>query len=211
MHPNPIFRGTAEGQALAFARARGFGTLCLNGPDGLPLTALVPFVADDTEALLLHLVRSNPIARALPAEGQAARLLVSGPDGYVSPDWYGVEDQVPTWNYVAAAIDGRLTPLPADSLRDTLTRQSAFFEDRLAPKPAWTLDKMSPDALSRLMRQILPYHFGIDRIDSTWKLNQNKPEAVRLRAADQIEASTIGHETQALARIMRAPPDPQGD
>jgi transcriptional regulator len=27
-------------------------------------------------------------------------LIVNGVDGYISPDWYGIDGQVPTWNYV---------------------------------------------------------------------------------------------------------------
>jgi transcriptional regulator len=60
MHPNPAFRGDPAETNLAFARTRGFGTLCLNGPEG-PMLSHVPFVlnADGTEAEM-HLVRSNP-------------------------------------------------------------------------------------------------------------------------------------------------------
>jgi transcriptional regulator len=43
MHPNPAFRGDPAEVNLAFARTRGFGTLCLNGPEG-PMISHVPFV-----------------------------------------------------------------------------------------------------------------------------------------------------------------------
>jgi transcriptional regulator len=33
-------------------------------------------------------------------------IIVSGPDGYVSPDWYEMKDQVPTWNYVTVHLKG---------------------------------------------------------------------------------------------------------
>jgi hypothetical protein len=39
MHPNPAFRQSPRDQNLAFARARGFGILTINGPEG-PLAAL---------------------------------------------------------------------------------------------------------------------------------------------------------------------------
>jgi transcriptional regulator len=70
----------------------------------------VPFVlnANGTEAEL-HLVRSNPIARAVTGPTQAV-LAVTGPDGYVSPDWYDTPDQVPTWNYVAVHLRGHSAP-----------------------------------------------------------------------------------------------------
>jgi predicted FMN-binding regulatory protein PaiB len=108
MHPNPAFRQMPADRNLAFARDRGFGLLALNGPDG-PLAAHVPFlIAPDGASLDLHLARSNAVARAaLPAP---ALLAVGGPDGYISPDWYGLPDQVPTWHHVAAHPRGRPNP-----------------------------------------------------------------------------------------------------
>ena len=94
MHPNPAFRQTPAERSLTFARARGFGILTVNGAAG-PLLAHVPFLisADGTWADL-HLARSNAVARSdLPAP---AVIAVSGPDAYISPDWYGLDDQVPT-------------------------------------------------------------------------------------------------------------------
>ena len=82
MHPNPIFRQADAARNLAFARARAFGILSVNGAEG-PLLAHVPFLLNaDGTAADLHLVRSNPVARAL-ATPQPAVIAVSGPDGYV--------------------------------------------------------------------------------------------------------------------------------
>ena len=69
MHPNPAFRQVPAEDSLAFAKARGFGTLCINADSG-PLLAHVPFVVTESGGLsaLIHLARSNAIARsALPA------------------------------------------------------------------------------------------------------------------------------------------------
>ncbi len=203
MHPNPAFRKAADEVTLAFVRARAFGVLAVNADTG-PLLSHVPFLlADDGTSADLHLVRSNPIARL---DGVPAVIAVSGSDGYVSPDWYGAEDQVPTWNYVAAHIRGRLERLGDGLMRDMLDRQSAAYELRLLPKRPWTADKMSDGALERLMRSILPFRLHVERIDATWKLNQNKTEAARLGAAAEMEQSAIGQETGALARLMRDPP-----
>ena len=198
MHPNPAFRGEPAERNLAFLRERAFGTLALEGYDG-PLLSHVPFLlSEDALSVDLHLARPNPILSRLPA---LAVLAATGPDGYVSPDWYGVPDQVPTWNYVAVHVRGRLERLPQEAMRDMLVRQSAGYEERLAKRP-WTVDKMTPDALDRMMRAIVPCRLRVERIDGTWKLSQNKPEPARLGAADEI-ASGLGQELDALARLMR--------
>ncbi|WP_415922280.1 FMN-binding negative transcriptional regulator [Tateyamaria sp. SN6-1] len=202
MHPNPIFHTESAERNLAFARERAFGVLAVNGDDG-PMMAHVPFLIDELGAQVdLHLVRSNPIARSLDAP-MPAKIAVSGADGYISPDWYGVVDQVPTWNYVAVHISGTLERLPQDQMRDMLDRQSRHFEDQLAPKPPWKTDKMTPEVLDKMMRQIVPCRLTVTGVDGTWKLNQNKPDDVRLRAADHVDAFGMGSELRVLAALMR--------
>ncbi|MEL6451603.1 MAG: FMN-binding negative transcriptional regulator [Pseudomonadota bacterium] len=202
MHPNPVFHTETDARNLAYARDRAFGVLAVSGPEG-PLMAHVPFLLDAEGAQVdLHLVRSNPIARAL-ATPLPARIAVSGPDGYISPDWYGVSDQVPTWNYIAVHLTGTLERLPQEQMRDMLDRQSQHFEDQLAPKPPWKTEKMTPEILDKMMRQIVPCRMTLTGVDGTWKLNQNKPDDVRLRAADHVDAYGMGQEVRLLAALMR--------
>src|SRR6056297_1497493 len=121
MHPNPAFREADTQRALNTARNRAFGMLLLSSA-GAPLIAHVPFLlSDDGGRADLHLVRSNPIC-SVCAEPQSATLAVSGPDGYVSPDWYGIDDQVPTWNYVAVHFRGPLSLAAPETLRGVLAR-----------------------------------------------------------------------------------------
>ena len=212
MHPNPAFRQTPSADNLAFARARGFGTLALNAAEG-PLLSHVPFLlSDDGATVELHLVRSNPIVRALAAP-QPAVLSVTGPEGYVSPDWYGIADQVPTWNYVAVHLRGRLERLPDAALRDIIDRLSARFEADLAPKPPWTSAKMPEAVLARMMRAIVPCRLTVAEVQGTWKLAQNKPDPARLAAAGALAAAARAPEAAALARLMEAaaPPIPSPD
>jgi len=201
MHPNRAFRDTGRARNLAFAREQGFGILMVAGGTEAPLVSHVPFLLNEggTEARL-HLARPNPIVAAL-ATPRSARLVIAGPHGYVSPDWYGVEDQVPTWNYVAVHLAGTLDLTPQEGLHDLLDLQSAQFESRL-PKTPWTSDKMTDGLMERMMRAIVPARLTITDVDGTWKLSQNKPEPVRLAAADGVEAAG----DLALAALMRTPP-----
>ena len=206
MHPNPAFRQDPRDKNLAFARARGFGILTLNGAEG-PLAAHIPFLLNkDASFAELHLARSNPIARApLPAP---ALIAVSGADAYISPDFYGphseVPDQVPTWNYVAVHLRGTLEPLPDDALHPHVDALSAAHEARIAGKRPWTSAKMTEGALPRMLRMILPFRFRVTSVEGTWKLNQNKDAAWRIRAATALAGGDAG--AQAIAALMRALP-----
>ena len=204
MHPNPSFRKVPQEQNLKMARARGFGTLAVNGPDG-PLISHIPFIVSDDGALVeFHIVRSNPIALLLK-QPCAAVIAITDCDGYISPDWYGEENLVPTWNYVAVHLRGRAELAPQDSLRDLLVRQSAAYENRLDSKPPWTMDKLSPEDSVRMQRMILPVRLHIDSIDGTWKLGQNKGDAARQNAASLVTTG-LGQGLKQLAHLMKDPP-----
>jgi transcriptional regulator len=206
MHPNQAFRKPDTARNIAFARERAFGVLAINAPRG-PLLSHVPFLlsADGTQAEL-HLVRSNPIVRLL-AEPQPAVIAVSGGDAYISPDWYGVDDQVPTWNYVAVHLRGTLRELEHEALHDILSSLSAHQEEKLLPKKPWTSTKMDQDVYGKMQRQIVPLMMDVTQIDGTWKLSQNKPEAVRRRAADGVEHAGLGLATDWIHPLMRNPDD----
>ena len=90
-----------------------------------------------------------------------------------------------------------------EDLRSLLDRLSAHFEDQLAPKPAWRTSKVTPDVLDKMLRQIIPCKLKIEDIQSTWKLNQNKRDLVRLAAADAVAQYGVGSETRALAALVR--------
>ena len=203
MHPNPIYRQSPPDQAIEFARDRAFGTLTVNGDEG-PLASHVPFLlSEDGKIADIHLVRSNPIVRAI-SEPQKCLLAVNGADSYTSPDWYGLDDQVPTWNYVAVHLRGTLEKLPNGAMRDMLDRQSAFFESRLLPKTPWKTDKMPDDVIERMMRQIVPVRLTITSVDSTWKLAQNKTTEARLAASNELDKHGFGLEPSTIGALMRA-------
>lgn len=205
MHPNPAFRQEPQDRNLAFAAARGFGTLSVNGSAG-PLMAHIPFLlAPDGRHADIHLARSNAIARAdLPC---AAVLAVIGPDSYVSPDWYGIEDQVPTWNYVAVHLRGRLDPLPQGSLEPMVNTLSDLFETRLLPKKVWTSDKMAAGVMDRMLRMILPFRLTIETVEGTWKLSQNKPPRARSGVIAALESRQEPSNLAMLASLMRDLPE----
>ncbi|MFK7944852.1 MAG: FMN-binding negative transcriptional regulator [Paracoccaceae bacterium] len=205
MHPNPTFRPDDQSAAWELVKERGFGILTVTGPKGI-LASHVPFVVEGEARIAAHLVRSNPIVPALKRGAADALLIVSGPDGYISPDWYLVADQVPTWNYVAVHIRGSMRLLDDDALLPHLETLSAHNEDRLEPKKPWTHHKMSEGVMERMMRQIVPVEMDVDEISSTWKLNQNKSEDARTAASQAVERSPIAAGASALAKLMREPP-----
>lgn len=189
MHSNPSFRREPDAKSLDAARAHGIGSLCLNGDAG-PMMSHIPFWLDESGTRAeAHLTRSNPILKALEVP-QPALIAVTKGAAYISPDWYGIEDQVPTLNYIAIHLRGTLSRCPQDSLKAHLDRLSARFEGQFDKVP-WTSDKMSEGVMDKMMRAIVPVVLDVTDVQATWKLNQNKPDAVRLAAADHVSDPVI--------------------
>ena len=177
MHPSPDFAWTDREEMLAFIAEVGLCTICVDGP----AVVHAPVVVGPPDRLLFHVARRNP---AVPAFDRA-RALVSclGADAYVSPDWYGTADQVPTWNYVVVEAEGPLRRLEEAELVAQLDRLAEVEEAKLGPKPPWTRSKLSEARFAALLRGIIGYEVKIESLRGTRKLGQNKSRAEREGAA----------------------------
>lgn len=197
MHPNRHFHWEDRDAMRALVADIGFGALFAATPDG-PRVAHLPVMIDGG-ALLFHIARGNGLTRHL--DGATALFTVLGPDGYVSPDWYGLgPDEVPTWNYVAVELEGRVVKLDDAALLDQIDRLSAEQEARLAPKTPWTRAKADPAYIDKLLRGIIGFRLDINAWRGTLKLAQTKPVAARHAVADALEAQG----RRAIAHLMRA-------
>lgn len=200
MHPNAAFRWEGRDTMRAFAAEIGFGMLFLTTPNG-PRVAHVPFVFLDDDRIAFHLARGNAITRYL--DGADALFVVNGPDGYISADWYGIDDQVPTWNYVALELQGTARKMDEAALIAQADALSHNQEERLAPKPVWTRGKMADGLFDKMLKGITGFEMHVTAWRSTVKLGQNKSAELRLAAADGAEAAG----NRALAHLMRNIPE----
>lgn len=197
MHPNPAFRSDDRALLEALLTEIAFGMVFLTTPDG-PRVAHVPLVWTGDGAVQFHLARGNALTRHLP--GSTALIVVNGPDGYVSPRWYGDEAQVPTWNYVALELEGRVRQMDEDGLRAQLAAIGEKHEARVTTGGnTWTLDKTPPDKVAQLLRGIVGFELEVQAWRPTLKLSQNKDATTRERVAAALEAEG----KPALASLMR--------
>jgi transcriptional regulator len=189
---------------LAFAAARGFGTVC--GWDGTrPIAAAVPFViefsSNGSPLLSFHLARNNPLMRL--ADGVSSWVMaVNGADAYVSPDWYASPDQVPTWLYQSVHLTGAVAIMAPDELSAHLDRLSAAFESAL-PKPPWTASKMPAGRREAMKQAIVGLMMRVDSVEGSFKLNQHKSDADHVTVATALSRQD-DPAAQAIAKQMVA-------
>ena len=202
MHPNPAFRHGARddvGRALleTMIDEVGFGMVFGQTTDGLRV-AHVPLLAPCPGIVQFHLARGNALTRHL--DGMTVLAVINGPDGYVSPRWYADPEQVPTWNYVALELEGRVRQLDAAGLLAQITALSDQHEARVAAGTPWTMDKL-PEAKSRALQSaIVGFEIEVVAWRETLKLSQNKSAEERERVASGLE----GAGAAGIAALMRA-------
>ena len=202
MHPNPAFRwpksandhhDADERAALeAMIAEIGFGMVFAETPDG-PRVAHVPVLSTGDGALQFHLSRGNAVTRHI-AENKAL-CVINGPDAYISPDWYGLDDQVPTWNYLTLELEGTVRQMEREGLIALLDDVTAQNEAKLLPKAPWHRDKMDPAKFEKMVDAIVGFEMEILAWRPTAKLSQNKPAAARDKAGAALAA--IGRRAMA--------------
>ena len=201
MHPSPAFRHGARadvGRALleTMIDEVGFGMVFAQTPDG-PRVAHVPLLAVQPGVVQFHLARGNALTRHL--DGMTVLAVINGPDGYVSPRWYADPEQVPTWNYVALELEGRVRQLDGAGLLAQITALSDQHEARVKAGIPWTMDKLPEAKSNALQSAIVGFEIEVLAWRETLKLSQNKSADERERVATGLESEG----SAGIAALMR--------
>ena len=102
------FRVDDPAAIQSFIAAHPFGLL-LTASGGTIHDTHTPFiVSKDGKFLRGHIARANPQWKEWSGETQA-KVVFTGPHAYVSTDYYKSEFNVPTWNYTAVSVSGKLS------------------------------------------------------------------------------------------------------
>jgi len=183
---------------LAMLRAASLGhfVTTTEGHEGAQLTSTaLPFVIDDELVTVrAHFARANPHWKTI--DGCTALLIVPGPGGYVSPNWYPSKAEhhrvVPTWNYELVHLRGvlRVHDDPAWK-RQLVSDLTDEHEQRLSTETGgepWEVDDAPSDFIDGQLRAIVGVELEITAIEAKRKLSQNKPEADRAGALEGLAA-----------------------
>lgn len=198
MHPNPLFRTDDRALMESLIDEIGFGMVFAQTPEG-PRVAHTPLLSTGDGAVQFHLARGNALTRHL--DGATALVVVNGPDAYVSPRWYANRDTVPTWDYVALELEGRVRRMADEGLEAFLHAAILKHEGRLGGEP-WLAEESSEATWSGLFRGIAGFELEVQAWRPTLKLSQKKTPVERAGIAEGLEAA--GHA--ALAHLIRSLP-----
>ena len=185
MYVHPAFK-VDSAEALAMLRERAFGLLVVTTPDG-PIGVHLPFLVDQRAdgglRVALHVARANALHTHI-GQGTKALLVCAGPDAYISPDWYGVPNQVPTWTYTSVHLAGTARLMPESDMLAHVDRLSAYFEEQLLPKKPWTSAKMDETRRAAMLKAIVGIEIEVETIEAQKKLIQHKGQTEHAGAID---------------------------
>lgn len=199
MYTPPDFEMTDRREILGVIEQYPFGLL-VAGEGDFPSVSHIPILATETEGDLWlrgHVARGNPHAKSIVAQAPAT-VVFRGPHAYVSASWY--EEPyvtVPTWNYTAVQIQGRLKPWDAWS---AVTMLSEKMEG--ARPDAWNPERLEPDVRERSLRAIVAFELRAERIYAKAKLSQNRTEKDRRRVTERLMSSSDQTDRECAAAMI---------
>lgn len=212
----PNHFATSDADALIQRLARRWaGVLVSVDGDGTPVATHLPVLWDSEQRTITgHIARANPHWKL--GEGRGL-LVLNGPEAYVSPSYYPSKAEhgktVPTWNYEAVHLSGRVEWFDdASRLEQVVSDLSNFYEaDR--PEP-WAVNDAPRPYIDALLRGIVGVTLHVDRIEAKRKLSQNKSAADFTGVANGLSdsADPLAREIGALMHAERAVSDePDGN
>jgi transcriptional regulator len=138
---------------------------------------------DGTRYLHGHIARANPQWRDW-REGDEALAVFSGPHAYISSSWYD-HPNVPTWNYLAVHVYGRLRLIEGDALRGSVGALLDKYEAH-SRQPV-TMEGLPDDLVQRELRAIVGFELDVTEVHGKQKLSQNRDDHNRDLIIEQLD------------------------
>ena len=187
-------------ELLAFMRANNFPVL-VTGTGGTLHASHLPVMIGRTEPQLvldMHMARNNPQWQEF-FEDQEVMVVFSGPHAYVSPRWYEEKERVPTWNYAAVHAYGFPKIIATkDEKHESQRRLVAAMDPQWLPE----FDKLPQKYVTLMLEGIVNFEIAVTRIETRWKLSQNRSKREMELIAAQLEKSGDSVD-KALAALTR--------
>jgi transcriptional regulator len=166
-----------EEAAWAIIREAGAGMLVVATSGGLQSVFVPVVVSEDRTKILTHVAKANSWWRSLKNGDEVLGLFLVA-SAYVSPSNYPSRFEspgvVPTWNYVAAEVRGRLTVHDGP---DWLQRQVRVLTSQFEAgrSPEWRVEDAPSEYVERQVTAIVGIEIDVEAIQGKAKLSQNRP------------------------------------
>src|SRR3954471_9455929 len=181
-------------EMIEFMRANNFALL-VTGTGGTLLGSHLPVLVHERDgkiALDMHMARNNPQWKEFFDD--EVMVVFSGPHAYVSPRWYEEKERVPTWNYAAVHAYGIPKVIESREAKHASQRRLVAAMD-----PLWLpkFDALRPEYVKSMLEGIVNFEVAVTRIETRWKLSQN-----RGRREQELIAAELENSADSAARAL---------
>ncbi len=156
-----------------FIKANAFGIL-VTQLSGKPWATHIPLELDTDQdgqdCLMGHISKANPQWQNF-GQDSPVLCIFNGPHSYVSSSWYR-EEEVPTWDYIAVHVYGRLRLLDDGELYASLDKLMTKYEK--ASRSPVKLSELSKKTM-RQIKGIVGFKILVEDIQAAYKLSQGRP------------------------------------
>lgn len=188
-----------DASAIAdFIRHHGFGILVSQSDNRMVATHIPLELSEDETKLRGHIARANPQWKNFANSGEVM-VIFPGPHAYVSSSWYDHEN-VPTWNYIAVHVYGKIQIIEGDELYSALKKLVDKYE-KTSEYPV-SVEKMSPEYVRQSIKGLVGFEIEITSIEAAYKLSQNRDRKNYANIINELEKRG-DHESRSVASEMR--------
>ena len=155
---------------------------------------------DGKEILTGHISKLNPQGESFK-DNDEVLVIFSGVHSYISSSWYDHEN-VPTWNYLAVHVYGKVTISSHQQAVESLKRLVDKYEKN--SKNPVRVEDLSAKTM-REARGIIGFEIEITSIEAVKKISQNRDEKNYQNIISELE-NTNDNQSIALANEMKKCP-----
>ena len=186
-------------ELIQFMRANSFPIL-VTGTGGVLHASHLPITVHEQDGRIvidMHMAKNNPQWKEFLDD--EVMVIFSGPHAYVSPRLYEDAERVPTWNYAAVHAYG--IPGIIFDMKEKSASQRRLIES-LDPQWLPKFDTLRQEYVDQMLDGIVNFSIPVARIETRWKLSQNRGRREMELIAAALEKSTDSGE-RALAALTR--------
>jgi transcriptional regulator len=196
MYSPPYNRVEDRAELIGFMRANNF-PLLVTGTGGTLHASHLPITVHEEKNQILidmHMAKNNPQWKEFFDD--EVLVVFSGPHAYISPRWYAEKERVPTWNYAAVHAYG--VPKIVSDKQAKCDSQRRLI-DSLDPLWLPQHDALSDSYVDRMIDGIVNFTIPVSRLETRWKLSQN-----RGRQEQELIAAALEKSGDPAARALAA-------
>jgi transcriptional regulator len=203
MYIPDLYKNENQEAITAFLKENSFGIL-INQTNGKLWATHIPLelsINSEGKTLLEgHISKENPQWKGF-AENDQILAVFSGPHSYISPSWYDHEN-VPTWNYIAVHVYGKIKIIEGDEVIESLKRLVDKYEQN-SENPV-RIEDLSEKTMMQ-SRGIVAFQIEIEEIQAQQKMSQNRDDKNYQNIISELEKTNI-NQSIAVANEMKKCP-----